>query len=41
MGFIELIIAVKNAHSIYRITDRIFVDKTQRLMNHIGSIEQT
>lgn len=39
MGFIELMIAVKNAHSIYSITDRIFVDKTQRLMNHIGSIE--
>lgn len=39
MGFIELMIAVKNAHSIYSITDRIFIDKTQRLMNHIGSIE--
>lgn len=39
MGFIELLIAVKNAHSIYSITNKIFIDKTQKLMNHIGTNE--
>ena len=39
MGFIELIIAVKNAHSIYSITNKYFIDTTQKLMNYIGANE--